>query len=429
MSLLMDALKRAETSKQEAARALAGGDTAPAAFGDKLSLAPLPGNRSKGVIHPLPEPAAHIEAIDADLATAARPQVGLPPRATTSPATEKNPANQAERDAIRNAFQAKLATEPLPKKPLWLALGILGSAALLIAAYVWYQLNNMGWNTPAPLVNHPPIASTYQPADTAPINPAPVFVPFSASTAGQAIAPIATADTPPVEPPLFAPPSPANRPAPALPPAESASGAEAIRLTRTRPQADANLLRGHQHIAQNQLDLARGDYEQALRRDPNNTDALLALAAIAQRQGRAADAESIYQRAMIANPSDPAVQAAALGSAAAATDPQTTESRLKMLLAAQPESAPLNFTLGNLYARQGRWAEAQQAYFNAVAVETDHPDYLFNLAVSLDHIRQARPAAQHYRLALEAAGKRPAAFDRKQVEQRLAELQPALPSY
>jgi len=127
---------------------------------------------------------------------------------------------------------------------------------------------------------------------------------------------------------------------------------------------------------------------------------------------------------MLANPGDAAVQAAALGGAAAGADPLTTESRLKTLLAAQPESAPLNFTLGNLFARQGRWAEAQQVYFNAVAAESDHPDYLFNLAVSLDHIRQSRPAAQHYRLALEAADKRPAAFDREQVKKRLAELSP-----
>ncbi|MBS1131516.1 MAG: hypothetical protein H6R16_2518, partial [Proteobacteria bacterium] len=68
-------------------------------------------------------------------------------------------------------------------------------------------------------------------------------------------------------------------------------------------------------------------------------------------------------------------------------------------------------------------AEAQQVYFNAVAADGDNPDYLFNLAISLDHIRQNRLAAQHYRLALEASTKRPAAFDRNKVEKRLGELQ------
>lgn len=423
MSLLMDALKRAETSKQEAARALAGGEPAPA-FGEKLSLEPLASGRPKGAINPLPDLATHIEAVDADLAIASRPEVPPPlPRANpTPPAAAEKASAPNEREAIRNAFAAKLAAEPLPKWPLWLALGVLLTAALVIGAYVWHQLNGMSANTLAPPVGRMPSNSmTASPALPAlPVNPPAVFVPSSPSTAASSL--------PTDEAPLFSPPRPAYRPiqAPAQFAAEAVP-AVPIRLSRTRSEPDTNLLQGHSHVEKNELDLARRDFEQALRRDPNNTDALLALAAIAQRQARPADAEHLYQRAMIANPGDPAVQAAALGSTAAGADPQTTESRLKTLLAAQPESAALNFTLGNLYARQSRWAEAQQVYFNAVAAEADHPDYLFNLAVSLDHIRQSRPAAQHYRLALEAADKRPAAFDREQVKKRLTELQPEPP--
>ena len=78
-------------------------------------------------------------------------------------------------------------------------------------------------------------------------------------------------------------------------------------------------------------------------------------------------------------------------------DPMANESRLKTLLASQPESGSLNFALGNLYSRQGRWSEAQQVYFNAVAADADNPDYLFNLAVSLDHLRQPRLAAHRAR--------------------------------
>jgi hypothetical protein len=58
-----------------------------------------------------------------------------------------------------------------------------------------------------------------------------------------------------------------------------------------------------------------------------------------------------------------------------------------------------------------------------VAADPDNPDYLFNLAVSLDQIRQPKLAAQHYRLALEAAQLRPAAFDRERVRARLEQLQ------
>jgi uncharacterized protein HemY len=101
-----------------------------------------------------------------------------------------------------------------------------------------------------------------------------------------------------------------------------------------------------------------------------------------------------------------------------------SESRLKTLLSNQPESPALHFSLGNLYAGQSRWSEAQQAYFRAHAGEPENADYLFNLAVSLDHMHQKKLAAQYYQSALTAAETRSAAFDRNQVKSRLFELQP-----
>ena len=46
-------------------------------------------------------------------------------------------------------------------------------------------------------------------------------------------------------------------------------------------------------------------------------------------------------------------------------------------------------------------------------------------SIKIFHIRQPKLAGQHYRLALEAAEKRPAGFDREQVRRRLGELQAA----
>lgn len=408
MSLLMDALKRAETSKQEAARSLSGKDPAAA---DLLGLEPLAPPAPRAQNSPLPDLAAHIDAVDAELASSAV----RPGQAQTKPATSQQKSAQADREAVRNAFAAKQVDAPPSRQPLWIALGILGVAGLGIGSYVAYQVLNIGNNSLRPSAPSPaPSVAVNRGAPPAPAVPV-VLPPAVPSTA--AIAPEASLFTSP-------PPAPA-RPARTMPTSEPESPpAETIRLTRSRPEVDNNQLRGYANIQRNELELARRDYEQALQRDPNNTDALLALAAIAQRQGRPGDAERLYQRALVANPSDPAVQAATLNGANAGADPQNTESRLKSLLAAQPESAQLNFALGNLYARQQRWAEAQQVYFNAVAADGDNPDYLFNLAISLDHIRQGKLAAQHYRLALEAADKRPAAFEREPVRKRLSELQP-----
>jgi tetratricopeptide (TPR) repeat protein len=421
MSLLMDALRRAETSKQEAARALVGGEAGPG-HDAKLGRQPRLPQQPDVSIDPLSNSARRQETDDDELTLAPLSIAphGKPPSASSIEQT----VDQTERDAVRNAFAAKLANAPPSRGMLWFVLGMLGIAALAIGAYVWFQVNNLGGNMLAPAGPRSASTATTVPPPTPyvvpaiQVNPTPIFTPASPSTAATSPENFARS--------TFTPPRSTPQPIPTSSAAPDEASSPAIHLTRTKPEPDANLLRGHDNMQQNKLDLARRDFEQALRRDPNNTDALLALAAIARHQGRAGDAERRNQQALLANPSDPAAQAAVLSGAVAATDPQTTESRLKSLLAGQPESAPLNFALGNLYARQQRWAEAQQVYFNAVAADSDHPDYLFNLAVSLDHIRQSRPAAQHYRLALEAATKRPAVFDEAQVKKRLQELETAM---
>jgi tetratricopeptide (TPR) repeat protein len=413
MSLLMDALRRAENAKQESSRNSQEGMLPTAS--DLLSLEPITTEPARGTPNPLPDLATHLAAVDADLARAALPEprpAAAPPRAT--PQAQPTEA----RESVRNAFAAKQAVAEPSRLPLWLALGTLGIAGIAIGGYVWYQMNSM---------NHGSLTlSTSAPVARPALPPAPPTAPRVALTPP---APNTSADQAPTtfapstaETPLFSRQERRSRREPA--PDREASENAPIHLTRTRPEPDSNLARGHASLQRGEMEQSRQAFEQALQRDPNNTDALLALAAIAQRQGRAADAENLRQRALVANPSEPAVQAAILNNLSANADPHTTESRLKSLLSSQPESAPLNFALGNLYARQARWAEAQQVYFNAVAADGDNPDYLFNLAVSLDHLRQPRLAAQHYRLALEAAARRPAGFARDKAQQRLEELQP-----
>ena len=423
MSLLMDALKRAEASKEAAAR-VAGQDATPRSAADGLSLEPLlvaaPGGSS------LPELAAHIDALDADLAaTALPPPARRPPPeslqpglSTPNPASNRPESEKINLAAARNAFAAKQPQRPSRLRML-LALGLIGVALVGIGAYVWYQIQSMSGtsltlpaSTPAPVAQRP-------------------AAPTSAPAALPALPALPLANSAPISPSTATAPVAAARPAfssraetiEAMAASGKGNNAPQIRLTRSHPEPDANVEAGYASLQGNQFDAARRDYERALKADPNNVDALLALAAIAQRQGRSADADRYRQRAIDADPRDPAAQAASLGSSASG-DQLANESRLKSLLAAQPESGPLNFALGNLYSRQSRWSEAQQVYFNAVAADADNPDYLFNLAVSLDHLRQPKLAAQHYRLALDAGQRRPAAFDRERARRRLAELQP-----
>ena len=63
----------------------------------------------------------------------------------------------------------------------------------------------------------------------------------------------------------------------------------------------------------------------------------------------------------------------------------------------------MQFALGNLFARQGRWPEAQQSYFRAFSAMPENADYAFNLGVGLDRMNQPRLAQTYYRRALELA--------------------------
>ena len=196
-----------------------------------------------------------------------------------------------------------------------------------------------------------------------------------------------------------------------------------FRASNSRARHDQTLNQAYEAWQANRLDDARRGYEQVLRSDAWNTDALLGLAAIAARQGQAERAQDLYLRVLEADPGDVTAQAALI-SLRSQSDTGQSESRLKTLLASQPDASALHFALGNLYARQGRWSEAQQAYFQAYALEPDNGDYLFNVAVSLDHLRQNKLAAQYYRMALSAAETRRSAFSADAAGKRILELQP-----
>jgi tetratricopeptide (TPR) repeat protein len=113
-----------------------------------------------------------------------------------------------------------------------------------------------------------------------------------------------------------------------------------------------------------------------------------------------------------------------LGVEGGAVTPQG-EARLKQALAQEPGAPYLNFSLGNLYASQRRWSDAQQAYFNAYRADSRNADYAFNLAVSLDQLGKSRQALEYYRRALELGERQAAAFSAESVRSRIQILEGA----
>lgn len=318
-----------------------------------------------------------------------------------------SPGDRA-RAAGQNLFGAKssAASPTLAgiNRNLLLALG--GTVLLLTAGggYVWY-VTSAGNTQPAYPVARPPV-------------PTPI----------SQQAPSAIAETPPKS--AVTPEIASAKPGSAKQPIRTAHAAVKAPSQQARSKAPMHI---EQHQAESidpllnsaylayregKFDQAQQLYREALKLDERNIDALLGIAAIAQRRGADSTAAHYYAKVLELNPRDPVANA---GMSALATD-DNRESRLKTLLNEQQDSSSLHFALGNHYASQERWGEAQQAYFNAYKLAPNNAGLAFHLAISLERIGQNKLAAQYYQSALKLDSSQSEGFDHAQISQRIEEL-------
>jgi len=166
---------------------------------------------------------------------------------------------------------------------------------------------------------------------------------------------------------------------------------------------------------------AQKAYNNVLQQDQNNRDALLGLAALALRGGDRHRAQQYYQSLLQKYPQDTLAQVCLINTLD--QHAPASETQLKLILAQTPQSAYIHFSLGTLYAKQGRWAAAQQAFLNALAFDKKQADYAYNLAVSSDHLNQSRLALTYYQQALQLAQNQPVVnFNPQAVQKRVQTL-------
>jgi len=298
---------------------------------------------------------------------------------------------------------------------------VLGTLAGIFLAgfglYVYLQIAN-----PALFIRQaPPAARPPAPLAQAPAQPAAVPQPLPTAPMIQSGPETVT------QAPGATPAPPAKPPAPVVAAAPQGAQPEAPRngIVVSRGSAVESvpplLAQAYAAFEANRLDEAGNLYNQLLRADPKNVDALLGLAGIAMQEGKTDEAAKQYLRILRLDPRHALAQSgmiAILGRA----DPLAAEARLKQLISREP-CAFLYFTLGNLYADQSLWAQAQQAYFQAYHLEPANPDYAYNLAVGLEHLGQPGVALGFYRRAVQlAAAKGRINFSLPQAQERISQL-------
>lgn len=393
MSLLLDALKRAEQQKREGSNPATDVRRAP--------------------------PAGRIELALEELSTPGPREI---PAATRAPA----PAPADSPFAAEKLFTAK-GNRSISRNLVMLAVAVL----LLLAGGSFYVWRESSGPTLATFPTQPPRQSGAVSPPPRPAAPptaaptAPAVTPVVASAASAA--PGAPATPPASALPQAAPAAPAPAAGPAALPAaaeERPQRTTAIKIQRAEIQPEVNpaLASAYRALVAGDLEAAQTGYRDMLQTDPLSRDTLLGLAAIALKRNQPQQAAAYYERVLELNPKD-AMGIAGMVALQKQLDPAAAESRLKTVLAGQPDAAVLYFALGNQYAGRARWAEAQRAYFQAYQSETANADFAFNLAVSLDQLGQSRLAGEYYRRALTLSEQGPSGFDRTQALNRIRELE------
>lgn len=461
MSLLLEALQNAARNR-EAAAPEGGASPSNAA---KESAAELS-------LEPMPEPA--------------QAQAGARNQAASRNQNQSTPADDArERAAGAGSQQAQTVLRAgarlarpsifswIARRPLVAFSTASGLFAIGYGVYLYLQITNPGifiaYRTPTPPTpvvptvpaRQPPAAlpapptippmATSAPAPGLPgstFTPAPGALPPSTSTIASAapVAPPSATSPAPARapaPPAQATPAPTTNavsptPTPAVKPARARRAAAARHAAKPvssegiAPSATSQvipvsrtLVSAHHALEKGQLDDAERMYRQSLVSDPRSIDAMLGLATTLTQQNKADAATQHYLRVLEQDPRNAFAQAGLLN-ITGRVDPAAAEARLKQLIAREP-SGFLYFSLGNLYAEQGRWAGAQAAYFQAHNLAPDNPDYAFNLAIGLEHVSQPRIALNYYRRAVSLAQARGhAQFDSGKVQTRIRSIETAL---
>lgn len=357
--------------------------------------------------------------------TTVRPSTLAVSRAAPMPvASVPAPAPAAPAPAVPTVVAEAPATSAPPVEPALAAV----PAPAAVPATPPVPATELAPEAPPVVAAPAPVPSAPAVAPAAAVATVPQAVPARAAAPGlrpsdEEAYRLALASPPPVraQPSRVAQPAPAAASSPAPAPA-AAESAPVVRALPSSPRARASspvrvmsrsepdptyvrLDRAYQAFQSGDYEQARDLYRQVLSRDPRNRDALLGLGAVATAQGESQQAQTIYRRVLSQNPGDRVATAAIgnLGASAGVVAPEG-EARLKQALAQDPGASYLHFSLGNLYASQRRWSEAQQAYFNAYRTDSRNADYAFNLAVSLDRLGKPRQALEYYRRALEMAG-------------------------
>lgn len=194
---------------------------------------------------------------------------------------------------------------------------------------------------------------------------------------------------------------------------------------QSRSSEPSILEQGYSALTQGRLQEAQTAYAGALQINPEERDALLGMAYIAQKQQRPDDAQAYYRQVLRQEP-DNAVARAGLLTLNSLSNSQEFSSQSRLFAEQNPASAAAQSMLGHALVRQDRLADAQLAFAKALQLEPTVARHAYNLAIALDRLHDYTGAQRYYERALallaQPGGERTSGFALADVQLRLAQL-------
>jgi Flp pilus assembly protein TadD len=157
-----------------------------------------------------------------------------------------------------------------------------------------------------------------------------------------------------------------------------------------------------------------------LKEEPTSVLALLGRGAALQKLGRGSDAQGAYDQVLKLDPQNREALTN-LTSIVAERSPQDAVARLQELEREYQGFSPIKAQIGLAYAKMGSMPQALEYLRRAVALSPDAVMYHYNLALVLDHLGRKDQAVASYErvLASISGGRGPVELSSTEIERRV----------
>lgn len=197
-----------------------------------------------------------------------------------------------------------------------------------------------------------------------------------------------------------------------------------VQVREVSQLARSNVAAGYDALMGGSYDTALGFYDAALKEEPTSVLALLGRGAALQKLGRGQEAHGSYDQVLKLDPQN---REALTNITAIAGEraPEEALSRLLQLESEYPAFSPVKAQIGLAYAKTGSMQQALDYFRRALSLSPDTVMYHYNMALVLDHMGRGPQAVESYNrvLAAFAGGRGPSDLSADQIERRVRFLQ------